>query len=128
MMRGLEKRPLGRTGLKSTFVGFGALEIGRAWGLGDEGERRRPEDTEAGLVLNSVLDLGVNIIDTAAAYHRSEERIGAHLSGRRSEYVLAQLRGDQAIHRRESGEAPDRRHRPHADPLRPGPAEGPGDR
>ncbi|MBK9089616.1 MAG: aldo/keto reductase [Holophagales bacterium] len=94
MARSLEKRPLGRTGLESTFIGFGALEIGRDWGLGDAGERQRPGDAEAGRVLNSVLDLGVNLIDTAAAYHRSEERIGAHISGRRSEYVLATKCGE----------------------------------
>jgi aryl-alcohol dehydrogenase-like predicted oxidoreductase len=45
-------------------------------------------------VLNSVLDLGVNLIDSAAAYHRSEERIGTHLSGRRAEYVLATKCGE----------------------------------
>ncbi|MBK9965309.1 MAG: aldo/keto reductase [Holophagales bacterium] len=94
MRRALEKRPLGRTGLVSTFVGFGALEIGRDWGLGDAGERRRPEDAEAGRVLDAVLDLGINLIDTAAAYHRSEERIGARLSGRRSEFVLATKCGE----------------------------------
>lgn len=94
MKRGLEKRPLGRTGLMSTFVGFGALEIGRDWGLGAADERRRPGDDEAGRVLDAVLDLGINLIDTAAAYHRSEERIGAHLSGRRSEYVLATKCGE----------------------------------
>ena len=66
MARGLEKRPLGRTGLVSTFIRFGALEIGRDWGLGDLAERQRPGDAEAGRVLNSVLDLGVNLIDTAA--------------------------------------------------------------
>ncbi len=94
MARGLEKRPLGRTGLESTFVGFGTLEIGRDWGLGDAGERQRPGDEEAGRVLNAVLDFGVHLIDSAAAYHRSEERIGAHLSGRRSEYVLATKCGE----------------------------------
>ncbi len=94
MKRGLEKRPLGRTGLESTFIGFGALEIGRDWGLGDAGERARPDDEEAGRVLNAVLDLGINLVDTAAAYHRSEDRIGAHLSARRSEYVLATKCGE----------------------------------
>lgn len=94
MKRGLEMRPLGRTGLVSTLIGFGALEIGRDWGLGDAGERARPDDEEAGRVLDGILDLGVSLIDTAAAYHRSEERIGAHLSGRRSEYVLATKCGE----------------------------------
>lgn len=94
MRRGLERRTLGRTGLESTFVGFGALEIGRDWGLGDAGERQRPGDAEAGQALHSALDLGVNLIDSAAAYHRSEERIGAHIAGRRSEYVLATKCGE----------------------------------
>ena len=45
-------------------------------------------------MLHSVLDLSVNLIDSAAAYHGSAERIGAHLSGRRSEYVLATKCGE----------------------------------
>ncbi len=37
-----EKRALGNTGLQVTFIGFGALEIGRDWGLGDAEQRQRP--------------------------------------------------------------------------------------
>lgn len=40
-------------------------------------------------VLNSVLDMGINMIDTARAYHRSEERIGLCISHRRKDYFLA---------------------------------------
>ena len=39
---GLEKRTLGNTGAKVTFIGFGALEIGRDWGIGDPSEKSRP--------------------------------------------------------------------------------------
>jgi aryl-alcohol dehydrogenase-like predicted oxidoreductase len=95
-MADLERRPLGRTGLEVTRIGFGALEIGRDWGVGDEAARRRPEAEEAGRMLNGVLDLGINLIDTARAYHRSEERIGASLAARRAEYVLATKCGEHS--------------------------------
>ena len=90
----LPQRELGRTGLRTTFIGFGALEIGRDWGVGAAQERRRPGEAEAGETLRCVLGLGVNLIDTASAYHRSEERIGKALHGRRSEYLLATKCGE----------------------------------
>lgn len=96
----LAKRTLGRTGLHPTFVGFGALEIGRDWGVGPDGERRRPNEEEAGRTLNEVLDFGVNLIDSASAYHRSEERIGEFVAGRRKEFILASKCGE---HNREPG-------------------------
>jgi aryl-alcohol dehydrogenase-like predicted oxidoreductase len=95
-MSNLERRPLGRTGLEVTRIGFGALEIGRDWDVGDEAARRRPEAEEAGRMLNGVLDLGVNLIDSARAYHRSEERIGASIAARRAEYVLATKCGEHS--------------------------------
>src|SRR6266571_3845405 len=95
-MPSLERRPLGGTGLEVTRIGFGALEIGRDWGIGDEAARRRPEAEAAGEVLNGALDLGINLIDTARAYHRSEERIGASVAARRGEYVLATKCGEHS--------------------------------
>ena len=92
--KGLEKRSIPRMQTEVTFLGFGALEIGRDWGLGDADEKRRPGDVEAGEVLHAVLDLGINLIDTASAYHRSEERIGLYISDRRGEYVLASKCGE----------------------------------
>ncbi len=92
----LEKRALGRTGFDCTLLGFGALEIGRDWGFGTEEMRRKPGEAEATPVLNRVLDLGVNLIDTARAYHRSEERIGASIAHRRSEYFLATKCGEHS--------------------------------
>ena len=94
MLKGLEKRRIPRMNTEVTFIGFGALEIGRNWGLGGADETRRPSDEEAGEVLRSVLDLGINLVDTASAYHRSEQRIGAYISGRRGEYVLASKCGE----------------------------------
>lgn len=70
--------PLGQTGLSVTRVGFGAMHFD---GIDSE--------SEVGQLLNGVLDLGVNLIDTARGYGRSEERIGRHLSHRRHEFVLS---------------------------------------
>jgi aryl-alcohol dehydrogenase-like predicted oxidoreductase len=93
-MPGREKRALGATGLDVTLVGFGALEIGRDWGIGQGAARTRPDESGAAEVLNAALDLGINLIDTASAYHRSEQRIGQSIAHRRSEYVLASKCGE----------------------------------
>ena len=96
----MEHRRLGRTGLSVSEVGFGALEIGRDWGIPLDGDYGRPDEAEAARVLNAVLDTGINFIDTAPAYELSEERIGRAISHRRREFVLATKVGE----RRNDGE------------------------
>jgi aryl-alcohol dehydrogenase-like predicted oxidoreductase len=49
----------------------------------------RVSESEAGRLLNQVLDAGVNLIDTARGYGLSEERIGRHLAHRRPEFLLS---------------------------------------
>jgi len=95
-MLALEKRNLGNTNYQATFLGFGALEIGRNWGLGEGDEVQRPSEEVAGQVLNTVLDLGINLIDTACAYHASETRIGKFIAHRRQEYILASKCGEHS--------------------------------
>ena len=95
-MKALEKRSIPKMNEHVTSVGFGALEIGRDWGLGTEETLLRPEDGEAEEVLQTVLDVGINLIDTASAYHRSEERIGRFLHDRRQEYLLASKCGEHS--------------------------------
>jgi len=82
-MGDLERRTLGRTGLSVTTLGFGAMDFGGPPAANEI------SDDEAGLVLNAVLDAGINFIDTAVCYGSSESRIGRSISHRRSEYVLA---------------------------------------
>lgn len=92
-MKALERRKIKRMGdIEVTFMGFGALEIGRDWGMG--ADTKRPDEENAGEVLRTVLDSGINLIDTASAYHRSEERIGKCVSDRRNEYILATKCGE----------------------------------
>jgi aryl-alcohol dehydrogenase-like predicted oxidoreductase len=50
----------------------------------------RPIDDEtARVLLNAVVDSGINFIDTSPDYGVSEELIGRHLSARRGEFLLA---------------------------------------
>src|SRR5499433_3744436 len=82
-MAELPKRALGRTGLQVTMLGYGAMEL-RGTPRG-----RDVTDKQAQIILNAVLDAGINYIDTSIDYGVSEERIGRYISGRRSEYYLA---------------------------------------
>ncbi len=81
----LSKRILGRTGLEVTQLGFGAMEVRgeRIWG------GRPCSDEEADTILNAVVDSGINFIDTANDYGKSELYIGQFLAKRRSEYYIA---------------------------------------
>jgi aryl-alcohol dehydrogenase-like predicted oxidoreductase len=76
-------RPLGRTGVDVTVLGYGAMEL--------RGEPRAPalDDAEAQRLLNAVLDEGINLIDTSIDYGPSEEIIGRHVGHRRDEFFLA---------------------------------------
>lgn len=74
----MEKRRLGKTGLSVTPLGFGAAQIGFL-GL---------TQADASALLHGVLDAGVRVIDTAACYGDSEEKIGKAIASRRKDYVL----------------------------------------
>lgn len=86
-MTDLQKATLGRTGIEVTKLGYGAMELRGGGGRMQRG--RELDDKEVETVLNSVLDAGINWIDTSPDYGRSEERIGATISHRRGEYFLA---------------------------------------
>jgi aryl-alcohol dehydrogenase-like predicted oxidoreductase len=84
----LRTSPLGRTGLEITRVGFGAWAIG---GGGWEFGWGPQQDDESVAAIGRALELGVNWIDTAAAYGfgRSEQIVGRALEGvRERPYVF----------------------------------------
>jgi aryl-alcohol dehydrogenase-like predicted oxidoreductase len=72
LMPTIPTRPLGRTDLHVTRLGYGAMEIrgSRMW------SGRDVTDQQAQRVLEAVLDSGVTFIDTANDYGRSEAYIG----------------------------------------------------
>jgi aryl-alcohol dehydrogenase-like predicted oxidoreductase len=74
----MTKRPFGRTGLSVSPLGFGAAPAAFL-----DTDQQRLAD-----MLGQMLDAGVNVIDTAAAYPGSEAFIGKYLSPRRKEFVL----------------------------------------
>jgi aryl-alcohol dehydrogenase-like predicted oxidoreductase len=74
----MEKRRLGKTDMDVSVLGFGGSEIGY---------ERASAGTVAEL-LNSALDAGLNVIDTAECYYNSEELIGKAVGNRRKEFYL----------------------------------------
>ena len=82
-MSELPRATLGRTGLKVTRVGYGAMEL-----RGTDHFPRLSADAAAA-ILNGVLDNGINYIDTSPDYGYSEELIGRHVAQRRGEFYLA---------------------------------------
>ena len=76
----MELRDFGFTGMKVTPIGFGAGRIG---------DKKKLSEKKVEKLLNTVLDLGINLIDTARSYGESEHRIGKYLAGRRSEFILS---------------------------------------
>lgn len=74
----MQRRMFGKTGLEVSALGFGGAPVGFL-----ETEQRQVAE-----ILNSLLDQGVNLIDTAAGYDGSEEMIGRTIGHRRDDYIL----------------------------------------
>ena len=90
----MQRRPLGRTGLCVSPIGFGAFKIGRNQGIKYPSGYALPTDAEVDRLLNGLLDAGITYIDTAPAYGLSEERIGRAIAHRRGEFVLSTKVGE----------------------------------
>jgi aryl-alcohol dehydrogenase-like predicted oxidoreductase len=78
----MERTTLGKTGLQVSRLGAGLAEIASL-----------TDASIAGQVLNAALDGGINFLDAAACYRRSEEWIGRTIAHRRDEYILATKAG-----------------------------------
>ena len=82
----MERRRLGGTDMDVSWLGFGAARI--ATDTGSPAAARQ--------LLNTLLDSGVNYIDTAPCYGESEETLGKFISHRRDEYWLTTKCGHAA--------------------------------
>jgi aryl-alcohol dehydrogenase-like predicted oxidoreductase len=82
-------RRLGQTNLQVSEISLGTVELGMDYGIPTEGANRPPSEAEAAELLHRALDQGINLIDTARAYGKSEAIIGRALKSRRHEYILA---------------------------------------
>src|SRR5258708_38194396 len=90
----MKLRPMGKTGLAVSPIGFGAFKIGRNEKTKYSQEYPLPDDPTVERLLHEGLDLGVTHIDTAPAYGLSEERIGRSLAHRRAEFTLSTKVGE----------------------------------
>lgn len=88
------RRRLGSCGLAVSPIGFGAFKIGRNVGIKYAQSYDLPDERTVNRLLNTVLDLGINYIDTAPAYGISEERIGRAIAARRREFILCTKVGE----------------------------------
>lgn len=84
----MKKRKLGYSDLNLTTIGLGTWAIGGGnwyWGWGPQ------EDAESIATIQRAIDLGINWMDSAAAYGlgHSEELIGKAVAGRRDEVIIA---------------------------------------
>src|SRR5690242_4595201 len=81
----MRKRPVGRSGLEVSPLGFGCMSIG----IADVYTSSVQSENDAIAVVHRALDLGVNFLDTANIYGDSEIKVGKALRGRREGVVLA---------------------------------------
>lgn len=80
----MEFRTLGKTGLRVSRVGLGS------GGPSQLGQNSGVEEADIRRLVHRAFDLGINYIDTAAAYKESETILGRVLEGvPRDQYVLA---------------------------------------
>jgi aryl-alcohol dehydrogenase-like predicted oxidoreductase len=87
----MDYRELGRTGWKISSISYGAGAIGGdAWG--------KTDDTEAMRSLHRAVDLGVNLIDTAAVYGDGHsERLVGQLRRERSEEIIVATKAGRRL-------------------------------
>lgn len=88
-------RPLGALGINVSPLGLGTVKLGRDQGVKYPNGFKIPDDVEAQMLLKMARDLGINLIDTAPAYGRSEERLGPLLRGQRQDWVIVSKVGEE---------------------------------
>ena len=84
-------RELGDTGLTVSALGLGTVKIGRDQGVKYPTPFSIPDDDAVRDLLARARELGINLIDTAPAYGRSEERLGQLLRDRQDWVIVSKV-------------------------------------
>jgi aryl-alcohol dehydrogenase-like predicted oxidoreductase len=87
----MELRSLGKTDMRASVLGFGGAEIGF--------ETASPQTVAQ--LLHGALDAGLNVLDTAECYLKSEGLIGQAVAGRRKDFYLFTKCGHPEDHTKE---------------------------
>ena len=93
----MQKRRLGQTEILVSPIGLGTVKLGRNQGVRYPEHFDLPTDREIIILLDSAFELGINVLDTAPAYGRSEERLGKYLQGKRHDWVISTKVGESFI-------------------------------
>lgn len=90
----MNPRPLGKTGLQVSPIGWGTVKLGRDQQVKYPAGFALPDERQAADLLTLARELGINLIDTAPAYGTSEERLGRLLGKQRHEWVICTKVGE----------------------------------
>tara|TARA_B100001059_G_scaffold220331_1_gene242220 strand:+ start:9583 stop:10353 length:771 start_codon:yes stop_codon:yes gene_type:complete len=91
----MDQRTLGSTGIECSRIGWGAFKIGRDQSTKFPEDYSIPSEDDSVRIIHEMIDLGINLIDTAPSYGLSEARLGKALEGRRDDVVLSTKIGEQ---------------------------------
>ena len=88
------KRALGDTGIEVSPLGLGTVKFGRNTGVEYVHAYELPSDEHVASLLAEAQRQGINLLDTAPSYGRSEARIGEAIEGHRDEWVICTKAGE----------------------------------
>ncbi|HKA24968.1 MAG TPA: aldo/keto reductase, partial [Candidatus Eisenbacteria bacterium] len=85
----MDKRTLGKQGLRVSALGLGCMGMTDAYGTRD--------DAESLATIDHMLELGMNFLDTADVYgpYTNERLVGKAIAGRREQFVIATKFGNR---------------------------------
>lgn len=87
----LPKTALGSTDMQVSKLGLGTVKFGRNSGVKYPNSFDLPDDSQVREIIALCKDRGVNLIDTAPAYGRSEERLGELLEQRQDWLICSKV-------------------------------------
>lgn len=90
----MPKRPLA-CGVAVSVLGLGTVKFGRNSGVKYPRPFALPSDGQIADLLATAKRLGIDLLDTAPAYGRSEQRLGEAIAGERERWVLATKVGEE---------------------------------
>jgi aryl-alcohol dehydrogenase-like predicted oxidoreductase len=90
----MELRPLGSTGLNASLIGLGTVKFGRNDAVKYPTDFELPDDAALARLLDVARAEGINLLDTAPAYGRAEERLGQLLQ-QRQDWIIVGKAGEE---------------------------------
>ncbi len=91
----MDKIELGQTNLRISPIGLGTVKFGRNQGIKYPQGFDLPSEEELAKLLTLAQSLGINILDTAPSYGKSEERLGRLLKDQRKDWVIIGKVGEE---------------------------------